>query len=142
MAIAWPAIPAGSTLPQRSDIRVSLSNGYLTRVVQTRLSSHGVVSIRDLQVQSAPPVMVVRAEAGIGPFSAPITVELQPVAASGAVQVRIVATRIGIVPVPNILTGLVAGSINDSLRHALGANATVTGVSVTKRGLDITANYA
>jgi hypothetical protein len=142
MAVAWPTTPAGSTLPQASDVRVSLSNAYLTRVAQARLSSHGILSIRGLQMRSAPPLMIVRAEAGIGPFSAPITVELQPVATSGNVQVQIVTTHIGVVPVPSVLTGLVAGSINDSLRHALGAKATVTGVRVTTRGLDITANYA
>jgi LmeA-like phospholipid-binding len=141
MVFSWPTTPAGSALPQRSDVRVSLSDGYLTRAVQARLSSTGIVSIHGLQVRSAPPALVVHADAAIGPVSAPISVELQPVATGGAVQVRIIATHIGAVPVPNVLTGLVTGSINDSLRHTLGARATVTGVAVTQRGLDITANY-
>jgi hypothetical protein len=141
MAFSWPTIPAGSTLPGSSDVRVSLGNGYLTRIVQARLSTNGIVSIHGLQVRSAPPALVVRADASLGPLSAPITVELQPLAAGGDVQVRIVATHIGVVPVPNVLTGLVTGSINDSLRHTLGSNATVTGVTATQRGLDITANY-
>jgi hypothetical protein len=141
MAFSWPTTPAGSVLPQRSDVRVSLSDGYLTRAVHARLSSTGIVSIHGFQVRSAPPALVVHADASIGPISAPISVELQPVATGGAVQVRIIATHIGVVPVPNVLTGLVTGSINDSLRHALGTHATVTGVAVTQRGLDITANY-
>jgi hypothetical protein len=141
MAFSWPTTPAGSVLPQRSDVRVSLSDGYLTRAVHARLSSTGIVSIHGLQVRSAPPALVVHADASIGPISAPISVELQPVATGGAVQVRIIATHIGVVPVPNVLTGLVTGSINDSLRHTLGTHAAVTGVAVTQRGLDITANY-
>lgn len=141
MALAWPATPAGSTLPQSADVRVSLSDGYMTRIIQARLSSTGIVSIGDVQVDSAPPALVVHANAGIGPLSAPVTVELQPVAAGGAVQVRVIATHIGVVPIPNVFTGLVTGSINDSLHHTLGAHANVTGVSVTPRGLDITANY-
>lgn len=141
MVVWWPAIPTGAILPQRSDVRISLSDGYLTRIVQARLSGNGIVSIRDLQVRSAPPDLVVRANAALGPLSAPITVELQPLAAGGDVQVRIVATHLGVVPIPNVLTGLVTGSINDSLRHTLRANASVTGVAATPRGLDITANY-
>lgn len=141
MALAWPATPAGSTLPQNADVRASLADAYMTRIVQARLASTGIVSIRDVQVRSAPPALVVRANAGIGPVSAPITVELQPVAAAGDVQVRIISTHVGVVPIPIVLTGLVTGSINDSLHHILGANAIVTGVSVTPRGLDITANY-
>jgi len=47
----------------------------------------------------------------------------------------------GIVPIPNVLMGLVTGSINDSLRRTLARNAIVTGVTVTRHGLDITANY-
>ncbi len=141
MAFSWPTTPAGFALPQSSDVRVSLSNGYLTRTAQARLSSTGIVSIHELRVRSAPPALVVRADASIGPISAPITVELQPVAVGGVVQVRIIATHIGVVPVPNVFTGLVTGSINDSLRHTLRANATVTGVAATQRGLDITANY-
>ncbi len=141
MALAWPTTPVGSTLPQSADVRVSLADAYLTRIIQARLSSTGIVSIRDLQVQSAPPVLVVRANAGVGPVSAPLTVELQPVAAGGAVRVRIIATHIGVVPIPNVLTGLVTGSINDSLHRTLRAHANVTGVTVTPRGLDITANY-
>lgn len=141
MVFSWPTTPAGSALPQQSDARVSLSDGYLTRAVQVRLSSTGIVSIRGVQVRSAPPVLVVRADAGVGPFSVPISVELQPIAATGAVQVRIIATHIGVVPVPNVLTGLVTGSINDSLRRTVGARAKVTGVTVTRSGLDITANY-
>lgn len=141
MAFSWPATPAGSTLPQRSDVHVSLSDGFMTRTAQARLSSTGIVSLRGVQVRSAPPALVVRADAGVGPVSAPITVEFLPVAVSGTVQVRIIATHIGIVPVPNALTGLVTGSINDALRRTLRNNATITGVIVTQRGLDITANY-
>lgn len=141
MALAWPTTPAGSTLPQNADVRVSLGDAYLTRIIQARLSSTGIVSIRDLQVQSALPALLVRANASIGPVSAPVNVELQPVASGGDVQVRIIATHVGAVPIPNVLTGLVAASINDSLHHTLGAHATVTGVTVTPRGLDITANY-
>jgi hypothetical protein len=141
MALAWPATPSTSTLPQNADVRVSLRNAYLTRIVQARVSSTGIVSIHGLQVLSAPPALVVRGNAGFGPFSAPITVELQPVAASGTVQVRVIATHIGIVPIPTVLTELVAGSINDSLRRTLARKAIVTGVTVTPRGLDISANY-
>lgn len=142
MVISWPTTPRGSTLPQGSDVRVSLSNSYLTRIVEARLARNGIISIRGLQVRSAPPALIVRANVGLGPLAAPITVELQPLAAGGEVQVRIIATHIGVIPVPNFLTGLVTGSINDSLRHILGANATVTGVTSTPRGLDITADYS
>lgn len=141
MAFAWPTTPRGSTLPPDPDVHVSLGDGYLTRIVRARLASTGVLSIHGLQVRSAPPVLVVRAEASVGPLSAPITAELQPIAASGDVQVRIIATHVGIIPVPNVLMGLVASSINGSLHRALGRHATVTGVTTTARGLDITANY-
>jgi hypothetical protein len=141
MALAWPTTPAGTTVPRSADVHVSLANGYLTRIVQARLSSTGIVSIRGVQVQSAPPALVVRANAGIGPFSAPITAELQPFVVAGDVQVRIIETHVGVIPIPSVLTGLVTGSINGSLHHTLGTNAIVTGVAVTPRGLDITANY-
>ena len=141
MALAWPSTPAGTTIPQSADVHVSLANAYLTRIVQARLSSTGIVSIRGVQVRSAPPALVVRANAGIGPFSAPVTVELQPIVVAGDVQVRIIATHIGVVPIPHVLTSLVTGSINGSLHHTLGTNAVVTGVVTTPRGLDITANY-
>jgi hypothetical protein len=141
MALAWPSTPAGSTVPQGADVHVSLGNAYLTRIVQARLSSTGIVSIRGVQVRSAPPDLVVRANAGIGPFSAPISVELQPLVVGGDIQVRIIETQVGVVPIPSALTGLVTGSINGSLHHTLGTNAVVTGVTTTPRGLDITANY-
>jgi hypothetical protein len=141
MALSWPTTPVSSTLPPSADVRVSLGSAYLTRIIQARLSSTGIVSIHILQVESAPPALVVRATAGVGPFSAPITAELQPVAVAGHVEVRIIATHVGIVPIPNVLMGLVTGSINDSLRRTLARNAIVTGVTVTRHGLDITANY-
>lgn len=141
MAFSWPTIPAGSALLPGSDVRASLSDRYLTRTVQERLSATGIISVRGVQVRSAPPTLVVRATASIGPLSAPITVELEPFAAGGDVRVRIIATHIGSLPVPGVLIGLVTGSINDSLRHSLGANARVTGVNVTRPGLDIAANY-
>lgn len=141
MARWWPAIPTGSALPPGSDVRVALSDRYLTKIVRARISTGGIVSIRGFEVRSAPPTMIVQAEASVGPISAPVTVQLQPVAAGGDVQVRIIATHIGIVPVPNAFTGLVTGSINDSLHHILGAKAEVTGVTATPRGLDIAANY-
>lgn len=141
MARWWPTIPTGSALTPGSDVRVTLSDGYLTKAVRARISSGGIVAIRGLVVRSAPPTMIVRAVASVGPISAPITVQLQPIAAGGDVQVRIIATRLGFIPVPNAFTGLVAGSINDSLHHILGANAVVTGVSATPRGLDIAAKY-
>src|SRR5947209_6570112 len=90
MALAWPATPASSHLPQRADVRVSLGNAYMTRIIQARLSSTGIVSVHVLEVRSTPPALMVRATAGIGPFSAPITVELQPVAVGGHVQMRII----------------------------------------------------
>ena len=141
MVLVWPTTPAGSILPQSTDVRVSLSDGYMMRIIRARLSSTGIVFISNVEVRSAPPVLVVRANAGIGPVSAPVTVELQPEAVGGAVRVRIIATHVGVVPIPNVLTGLVTGSINDSLHHAVGTRAYVTGVTVTRRGLDISANY-
>src|SRR5579859_2644038 len=94
MVLVWPATPAGSIVPQSADVRVSLSDGYMMRIIRARLSSTGIVSIRNLEVRSAPPVLVVRTNAGVGPVSAPVTVELQPEAAGGAVGVRIIATRV------------------------------------------------
>lgn len=139
----WEARPpAGAALPSASDVRVSLSDGYLSRLIEERASGNGIIAVTDVQVRSAPSALTVRADASLGPLTAPITVELQPVVVGGDVQERIIATQVGAVPIPAPLTGLVAGSINASLRHILGANATVTGVRVTPRGLDITADYS
>lgn len=140
-AVRLPGPATVSTLPARPDVRIELSDGYLTKKVRARLSSTGIVSVHALEVGSAPPDLVVRAEVGLGPLTAPVTVELRPLAVAGEVQVRITATHIGPIPVPNALTGLVTGSINDSLRHILGGQARVTGVMTTQAGLDITANY-
>jgi hypothetical protein len=141
MERAWPSTPQPSTLPSASDVRVSISDGYLSRRVQARLPSSGIVSISAAHVGSAPPVLVVDAQAHLGPISTPISMSLQPCPSRGDIQVRIVSTHVGIIPIPGFLTGSVAGSINDSLSHALGTDLMVTGVTVTPQGLEVSANY-
>ncbi len=137
----WPTTPKSRPLPKTFDIRVSISDGYLTRRIQRQVQYSSFVSIRGVQVTSSAPLLVVDARAAIGPLSVPVSLELEPIASGANVRVRVVAGHVANIPVPGLLTGLLADDINDSLKRTVGQDATITGVIVTRRGLDITANY-
>lgn len=143
MLVWWPRPPGPAVPPPQSfDVRVTIADGYLSRVAQQRVASISVPTIRHVSVASSPPAeLIVSADAAVGPVSAPITLALQPVAEGGAVQVHVVSAHVAAIPVPAPLTGVVSDSINASARRLVGANARITGVVVTPFGLEIYANY-
>src|SRR4051794_14178669 len=97
----WPRTPATMTAPAASDVHLILSDRYLARLVEGRASTLGPATLTDLTIASAPPsVLVARAQVSIGGLAVPLTVEAQPVAENGKIQIQVLTTRIGTVPIP------------------------------------------
>jgi len=139
----WPQTPAGggASTPS-SDVRVTISDGYLARVAAAHAHSLGPVAISAITVGSSPPdELIARASAAVGPLSAPVAIQLQPVARHGIVQVRLITVHIGDIPIPGGLAGILSDSINGKLRSLLGHSASVVAVRVVPSGLQVFANY-
>lgn len=134
--------PVGTSVPAASDVRVTISDGYLARRIQQKLASLGVVEVSQVTVTSAPPSeLIARGQVTAGPVSGPVALGLEPVATGGTVQVRIVSTEVGGIPVPGVFTTLVEGVINRAVTRFMGNGVRIIGTSVTSRGLVIAANY-
>jgi uncharacterized protein YpmS len=143
MLIWWPQPPKGTARPQRADLQVLVADSYLSRVVQRHVAGVSFPQIRNVRVASVPPAaLVLTADLGAGPISAPASVEAQPVAQNGAIQVRIVDMSVAGIPIPSQLTVALADAVNSSARHAVGPNTRITGVTVKPGGLEIYADYA
>lgn len=142
MFAGWPRIPAAAPPAPSSDVRVHVSDGYLARVIEQRVSALGAVTLQNVSVASSPPrLLLVRGDAGVAGLTVPAELELEPIAANGAVQADIIQVQVAGLPVPGVLSDLVSGSINDSLRRAIPHNARVTGVVVTQGGVDLSADF-
>lgn len=139
----WPQQPSGIVQPQAADLRVIASDGYLARAIQQRVQGVTVPSVRNLAVRSVPHrSLLVQMDLVAGPISAPVSLEVKPLASNGDIQLQVIAARVGSIPIPSQITGLVTSAISDSSRVRLGANTHVTGVDVTAAGLEILATDA
>jgi hypothetical protein len=135
----WPKQPAAETAPQSPDLRIRLSDRYLARVIGTRVSGMGVSGV---SVSSAPPTtMIASGTLSLVVASAPVSLQVEPVASGGTIHVNVVDLRVGNLPIPGGLVPTIGDSINRSVRSRLGRNAVVRSVRVTPGGLDVTADY-
>jgi serine/threonine-protein kinase len=139
----WPHQPTGVALPASADVRVFISDSYLSRAVQQRVAGMTLPEIHNVRVLSSPPAaLLVNADLTVGPFTAPSSMEVQPVASGGGVQVQIVESHIAGIPIPSQLTGFLQDAINGETQHALSTHSRVTGVAVRPDGVEILADYA
>ncbi len=137
-----PRTPSGTASPSATDMRVTVSDGYLARRIQARLSGVRLVQVRNVTVTSAPPnELIARANVEVGSAAVPVALGLQPVAEGGAMQVRIVSSQVGQVPVPAVLSNLAAGAVDLAVAHLLPSGMRVVGTSVSDQGLVIQADY-
>src|SRR5438045_3493482 len=96
MALWWPNIPAGQSVPQGSDVRVRLSDGYLSRIVQRRTADMGLSGV---SITSDPPAsMIARGTLTVAIVSVPVSLRLQPFAEKGSLHVRLLEAQVGSVP--------------------------------------------
>lgn len=134
--------PTGTVVPAASDVRITISDGYLARRIQQKLSSLGMAQVSGVTVASVPPSeLIARGQVTAGPLSEPVTLGLQPVAAGGTVQVRIVSTHVGGIPVPSVFTTLVQNVMDRAITQAIGSQVRIVGTAVTRQGLVISADY-
>lgn len=139
----WPQQAHGIVRPQAADLQVTISDGYLSRAIQQRLGGLTLPSVKNVAVRSVPHrSLLVGLDLAAGPVSAPVSIEVQPVAANGTIDLRVISTRVAGIPIPAQITGLVSTAINDSTRVHLRANTRVTGVDVTATGLEVLATDA
>jgi hypothetical protein len=137
----WPHPPAGIAAPRTSDLRVFISDRYLSRAIQNRFSADSIPSVGDVHVVSAPPSsLVVRLQASIGPLSLPAALELAPVAQAGSINVRVVSTALGGLSIPGQLTPFISSVINGRVKAVVAHSARVTGVTILPAGIEVFAN--
>jgi hypothetical protein len=137
----WPHQPAGVAVPASADLRVMISDHYLANAVQNRVNGMTIPSITNVQVRSLPPAaLVVTATLSLGPVSADSSMEVQPVASGGTIQMHIISTHIGPIPIPSQLTVFLEDAINNDTQHLLSSGTRITGVTVKPQGVEILAN--
>jgi hypothetical protein len=101
-----------------------------------------VPSVDHVRIASNPPTsLIMRVDLSIGPWSAPVALDLSPVATNGHVQTRLISTEVAGVPIPPHLAGLVTDAINRRIAALPGGKGQATGVRVLPSGLEILANY-
>lgn len=139
----WPHQPQGVALPASADLRIHISDTYLSRTVQAHVAGMTLPTIQHVQVRSSPPAaLIVTADLGAGPVSAGSSMEVQPIAAGGSVQIQIVSTHIAGIPIPSQLTGFLQDAINSNTHRLLNAQTRITGVTVQPDGVEVLASYA
>lgn len=123
-------------------MRAQVSDAYLSRKVQRRVSGITVPQISHVEISSAPPAtLVARADLGAGPLSVPTTLDVRPYATNGRIQMDLVSANVAGVPIPTPLIGALADSMNGAARNLAGPNAYVVGVYVIPTGLEIMVDY-
>lgn len=136
----WPRPPHGVALPASADLRATVSDSYLTRLVATRAAGIQFPTVTHVQVLSNPPAtLVVDANVSAATVTAPLVMALQPVAQNGRVQVQVVSASLAGIPVPAQLTGIVEEQINHAVNRVAGTDARITGVLITGQGMTVTA---
>jgi hypothetical protein len=134
----WPRLPSGTVRAEPWDLRVTITDAYLARLVGRRVAGDTLPRIRNVRIRSSPPAaLLTDADLSVGPLEAPGTLELQPIAAGGKVRVRIIAARLAGIPVPSLLTGSLEGAIDTAAARATGSSVRVIGVRVTADGLEL-----
>jgi len=117
----WPHPPGGVSAPRSSDLRIFISDAYLARVVERRLSGIPVPSVDKVRIASNPPQsLIVRVGLTLGLLSAPAALELMPVARNGHVQTLLVSTEVAGIALPPQLTGFMEGAINSRIAELPG----------------------
>jgi hypothetical protein len=113
MLVWWPQPPSGVSPPRSSDLRIVISNAYLARTVQRRVSGMRLPSVDHVRIASHPPTsLVMRVDLSLGLVSAPAALELAPVATNGHIQTQLVSSEVVGVPIPPPLAGFVTDAIN------------------------------
>jgi len=138
----WPHPPSGVSAPRSSDLRIVISDAYLARTVERRVSGMRVPSVDQVRIASNPPrSLIMRVDLSLGPLSAPAALELSPVAKNGHVQIRLISSEVAGVPIPPQLAGFVTDAINHRIADLPGGGGQVTGVRILTSGLEILADY-
>jgi len=138
----WPHPPGGVSTPRSSDLRIFISDAYLARAVERRLSGIPVPSVDKVRIASNPPKsLIMRVGLTLGLLSAPAALELMPVARNGHVQTLLVSTEVAGIAIPPPLTGFMEGAINSRIAELPGGGGRATGVRVLPSGLEILADY-
>lgn len=138
MVYWWPKQPATVSAPASPDLRIQLSDRYLARLVEARVSGMGVSNV---SVSSAlPGTLIAAGTLNFALATAPVSMQIQPVASGGTIQVNVIDLRVGSVPVPGGVVPAIGGSINSSVRSRLGRNTVVRAVRVTPGGLEVDAD--
>jgi hypothetical protein len=143
MLVWWPKQPTVRAVPAATDLHLTLSDAFLARELQHRFTTISVPSVTNVGVRSVPPsALAIRADAGAGPVSVPIAVEVQPVADAGQIRISIISSQLGGVPIPSQLTGFLTDIINSRTHNLLGRDTHVTGIRTLPGALEILADYA
>ena len=144
MLLWWPKQPtprAGPPMP--ADLRLTLSDAFIARELQRRFTAISFPTVTHVGIGSVPPVgLAVRADIGAGPVSAPLSMEVQPVAEHGQVAISIISTHLAGIPIPSQLTGFLADIINSRAHNLLGSETRVVRVRTVPGALEILADYA
>jgi len=142
MLLLSPRPPPGVSAPRTSDVRIRISDAYLARVVARRMEGIQLPSVGNVRVASNPPgSLIVRSDLSLGPLSAPAVVELAPFIENGHVQIRLISTDVGNIPVPPQLTQSMADAVNRRIAELPGGGGRATGVQVFPSGLEVLATY-
>jgi hypothetical protein len=135
-------VAKGIVAPQRSDVHAVLSDAYLSRLVNRAARGSGVASLHNIRLSSNPPgALVAQADGTIGPLTVPVSADVAPSAQNGSVQITLLSTHVGSVPIPTAFTGLIEAQVNQAVRSALGGSVRVVAVDVVPQGLEVYANY-
>lgn len=138
----WPQQPRGVVAPKAADLRVTISDSFLAREVQSHLAGQTAPAVSNVRINSIPPAaLVVDADLSAGPVSTGASTEVQPVISGGQIQVNVISSRVAGIPIPSQLTGVLRDAINGRLSNLLGADARATGVRVLPAGIEIDADH-
>lgn len=141
--LQWPHDPKGVRAPSASDVHVVISDTYLARLVQQRSGSIAFPQVRNVVITSVPPaVVVVRADLLAGPVSTPSSLEVQPIAEGGTIDMRILSSHVAGIPVPPLLTSILQDAINRAARRAITPRVHIVAVRVRPEGVDVYADDA
>lgn len=134
--------PAGTVAPSASDVRITISDGYLARRIGRKVRSLGMTQVSGVQVASAPPSqLIARGQLAVAGTTTPAALTLEPMATDGTVRVRIVSSQVDGIPIPSIFTTLVEGVVNRAVKRSIGSGVRIVGTRVTAQGLVIWADY-
>ena len=144
IGIWWQRTPLTVPGTQAADVQATIADGYLARRLEEQVAGAGGFSgmITHVTVQSSPPsTLVLGADASIGPLTAPVSLQVAPQAANGALQIQVIQANVGAVPVSGPLVDALLRAINQRSVQVLGSGARIVGVKVVPGGLEIDANF-